>query len=116
MLDAIVLIILLFRFGNAEEMFNTFQGKSFTKTSHSFEMMKQARASRSHRHCTMRCNFEPQCLVAFFEGETSLCRLYSNINGTTTGSEEGDISMVKREIGVCESIISFIYLHLFFIY
>ena len=115
MLGGIVLLILLFGFGNAKEMFDIFQGKSFMQTSHSFEMMTQTRASSGHRHCAMQCYFEPQCLAAFFEGETSLCRLYSNINGTSTG-EEGDISMVKREIGVCESIISFIYLHLFFIY
>ena len=48
-------------------------------------------------------------MATSFEGETSLCRLYSNINGTSTG-EEDDFSMVKREIGVCESIISIIFI------
>ena len=85
--------------------FFTFYGaRSLKETSHTFEITDKPVSSHSHRHCTMRCYSEPQCMAAFFEGESSLCRLYSNINGFTAG-EQNDFSMVKREFGVCELIL-----------
>ena len=57
-------------------------------------------SSQNHGRCPVRCYLMSLCLAAFFEGELNLCRLYSNINGTTTGGE-GDFSMIKNESGVC---------------
>ena len=102
------LFCLLLKFGLTEEMFTIYQGKSLKETARAFEIAIKPINSSNHRHCAMQCNFEPQCLAAFFEGEWSLCRLYSNINGATTGGE-GDFSMVKREFGVCEFVFIFLY-------
>ena len=107
MLARLVITLSLLDFGQPNEtflIFNFYGAKSLKETSHTFEMTDKPVSTHSHRHCTMRCYFEHQCLAAFFEGEWNLCRLYSNINGTTTG-EEGDFSIVKREFGVCELIL-----------
>ena len=98
MLGGVILALSLIEFLKAEEMFTIYQGKSLKETSSTFEIAVKPFSSQGHRHCAMRCNFEPQCLAAFFEGELGLCWLYSNINGTTTGGE-GDFAIVKNEFG-----------------
>ena len=103
MLSSTVLLLLLLDFGRAEEIFNFLQGKSLMQTSPSFEMMRQIKTSNSRRYCAMLCHHASPCLAAFFDGELNLCRLFSNINGTTNGGE-GDFLMVKNEFGVCELI------------
>ena len=99
---SLMIIFSLLGFGNTRETFNYFQGKSLQQTSYQFEMMDPV-SSRSHRHCTMLCHHRSKCLAAEFEGELNLCRLYSNINGTTTG-KEGDFAMVKDKFGICKSL------------
>ena len=106
MLTCLVITLSLLEFGQPNEIFPifTFYGaKSLNESSHMFEMTDKPVSSHGHRYCAMRCSFEPLCMAAFFEGESSSCRLYSNINGLTTG-EEDDFSMVKRELGVCKLI------------
>ena len=104
LLNGFVLVPVLLEYGYAEETFNFFQGKSVLETSHSFEMTLQRKTSISRRQCAILCHHIPTCLAAFFEGESTFCRLYSNINGMTTGGE-GDCSMVKKEFGICEFML-----------
>ena len=111
MLTKLVFVLFLIEFGQADEMFIFYRGKSLKETSQTFEITTEPIGSKSFRQCVMLCHFTLPCLAAFFEGESSVCRLYSNINGTTTG-EEGDFAMVKKEFGVCESLYSFISINL----
>ena len=75
------------------------------QTSNIFEITDQPVNSRSHRHCAWFCHGISQCLAADFEGELNLCRLYNDINGTTT-AEEGDFSLVREKFGVCKFLCS----------
>ena len=94
----LISILYLFELRRSETTFGFITARIIQRISGTNELTDAPTSALSPRHYAMYCDFTPNCISVNYECDLNQCRIFSDWNGTTNGTQN-DHLMIKNKFG-----------------